>query len=142
MSCNQFKDGPAPGKGKVGTNGGPRHWTNYFKWPLGAELTCSATKLLFRDLKHNYGMNFHLTSKDDSNPLESMFGVVRGMDGANVDPNGLELLWRLSRIVIDLVLSDTNFDYKSLKPVLEGIIQELKEEGNKTDDEEEGMEEG
>jgi hypothetical protein len=59
-----------------------------------------------------------------------------------VDPNGLELLWRLTRIVIDLVLSDTNFDYKSLKPVLEGIIQELKEEGNKSDDEEEGMDEG
>jgi hypothetical protein len=34
-------------------------------------------------------MNFNLTSKNDTNPLESMFGVVRGMDDANVDPNGM-----------------------------------------------------
>ena len=34
-------------------------------------------------------MNFSITSKNDTNPLESMFGVVRGMDEANVDPNGM-----------------------------------------------------
>ena len=34
-------------------------------------------------------MNFNITSNNDTNPLESMFGVVRGMDDANVDPNGM-----------------------------------------------------
>ena len=51
MSCNICKDGPAPGKVHVGTNGGPRHWTNYLYFPGGAELTRAATKQLHFDLK-------------------------------------------------------------------------------------------
>ena len=51
MSCNICKDGPAPGKGKVGTHGGPRHWTNRLYFPGGLELTRAATKHLHLDLK-------------------------------------------------------------------------------------------
>ena len=51
MSCNICKDGPAPGKGKVGTHGGPRHWTNRIYFPGGLEVTRAATKQLHFDLK-------------------------------------------------------------------------------------------
>ena len=51
MSCNICKDGPAPGKGKVGTHGGPRHWTNRLYFPGGLELTRAATKQQHLDLK-------------------------------------------------------------------------------------------
>ena len=49
-------------------------------------------------------MNFSITSKNDTNPLESMFGVVRGMDEANVDPNGMYLLIRLKRVTVSKAL--------------------------------------
>ena len=57
------------------------------------------------------------------------------MDGANVDPNGLELNWRISRRVLTKILDDKSFDVKSLKLPLENYIDELKN----NDDEDEAM---
>ena len=54
------------------------------------------------------------------------------MDGANVDPNGLELNWRISRRILTKILDDKTFDVKSLKLPLENYIEELK---NDSDDE-------
>ena len=45
------RDGPAPGKSAVGTNGGPRCWNQYFHFPKGAKLTVTSTKELHKDLK-------------------------------------------------------------------------------------------
>ena len=57
------------------------------------------------------------------------------MDGANVDPNGLELNWRISRRILTKILDDKSFDVKSLKLPLENYIDELKN----NDDEDEAM---
>ena len=54
------------------------------------------------------------------------------MDGTNVDPNGLELNWRISRRILTKILDDKTFDVKSLKLPLENYIEELK---NDSDDE-------
>ena len=49
------KNGPAPGKGQVGTHGGPRCWNSQFHFPHGIAITCSGMKQLHADLKvsHN-----------------------------------------------------------------------------------------
>ena len=77
-------------------------------------------------------MKYFPTSKADQSLLESDFGVYRAMDGANVDPNGLELNWRISRHILTKILDDKSFDVKSLKLPLENYIEELK---NDSDDE-------
>ena len=51
--------------------------------------------------------------------------------------SGLELSWRLSRIVIDKILDDNQFDYKLLRPVVEQCLKEYIEDGQKSDEEEE-----
>ena len=45
--------------------------------------------------------------------------------------------WRLSRIVIDKVLDDNQFDYNLLRPVVEQCLKEYMEDGEKSDGEEE-----
>ena len=44
--------------------------------------------------------------------------------------------WRLSRIVIDKILDDNQFDYKLLRPVVEQCLKEYIEDGEKSDEEE------
>ena len=51
--------------------------------------------------------------------------------------SGLELSWRLSRIVINKVLDDNQFDYNLLRPVVEQCLKEYMEDGQKSDEEEE-----
>ena len=51
--------------------------------------------------------------------------------------SGLELIWRLSRIVINKVLDDNQFDYKLLRPIVEQCLKEYKEDGEKSDEDEE-----
>ena len=60
-------------------------------------------------------MPYFPTSKADQNPLESEFGVYRGMDGSNVDRNALELCWRISRHIIDKILKDPEVDIDLFK---------------------------
>ena len=56
------------------------------------------------------------------------------MDGANVDPNGLELNWRISRRILTKILDDKSFDVKSLKLPLENYIDELKNNDEEDED--------
>jgi len=89
LKCHKIlTDGPAPGKGSVGTHGGPRHWTNQYAFPLGLDITANAVKQIHADLRMNFDMRYTMTSKLDTNPLESTNGRIRRMDGDNVDPNG------------------------------------------------------
>ena len=44
--------------------------------------------------------------------------------------------WRLSRIVIDKILDDNQFDYNLLRPVVEQCLKEYIEDGEKNDEEE------
>ena len=45
------QNGPAPGKGQVGTHGGPRCWNSQFHFPRAIAIACSGTKQLHADLK-------------------------------------------------------------------------------------------
>ena len=80
-------------------------------------------------------MNYFQTSKVDQSLLESDFGVYRSMDGCNVDPNGLELNWRISRRILDRVLCDEKFDITQLKIPLQNHLNSLRLEDNYGEDE-------
>ena len=73
----------------------------------------------------SYKMPYFPTSKADQNPLESEFGVYRGMDGSNVDPNALELCWRISRHIIDKILKDPEVDIDLFKIPLQNHLRSL-----------------
>ena len=83
------------------------------------------------------------TSKCDQNPLESDFNCLRAMGGSNVDPNGLELAWRLKKKVITRILSDKSFDYTSINDKLKNHLDSLKygtgEDEEETDDEDDDL---
>ena len=81
-----------------------------------------------KTFQENYGMKHFPTSKADQNPLESEFGVYRGMDGSNVDPNALELGWRISRSIIDRALRDPEIDIDAMKEPLLNYLRTLVEE--------------
>ena len=79
-------------------------------------------------------MTYFQTSKVDQSLLESDFGVYRSMDGSNVDPNGLELNWRISRRILDKVLSDEKFDITHLKIPLQNHLNLLQFDEDDGDD--------
>ena len=47
------------------------------------------------------------------------------MDGSNVDPNALELCWRISRHIIDKILKDPEVDIDLFKIPLQNHLRSL-----------------
>ena len=54
------------------------------KCTKGVMITINSTKNLHRDLKENYDTPYLMTSRTDTDPLESEFGVIRGTVSDNV----------------------------------------------------------
>ena len=60
------------------------------------------------------------------NPAEAGFGQIRFMGGSNCDPNGMELMQRVTRWTIHRILKhDPDFDIMSLKEPLDQYIADL-----------------
>ena len=95
------------------------------KCTKGIRITISSTKNLHKDLKDTHGVKYLMTSRTDTDPLENNFSVIKGMDGQNVDPNGLEIFQRYSRHITAKILADKSFDIFSIKEELNDHLKKF-----------------
>ena len=103
------------------------------KCTKGVRLTIASTKNLHKDLKDTYGQKYLMTSRCDSDALESNFNVIKGMDGQNVDPSGLEIYQRYSRHCTAKILADKEFDIFSIKEELIDHLEKFCQQRSKAD---------
>ena len=81
---------------------------------------------LHTDVKENHGVDSVMGSHTDQNCAESGFGQIRGMGGANVDPNPQELMQRVSRMTtLRILRHDPDFDIMTLKEPLEKYAKDF-----------------
>ena len=103
-----------------------KEWTNYLSWPYGIQLSCVSLCMLYSDVKLNYKVKTLLAAHTGQNPAEAGFGQIRFMGGGNNDPNGMELMQRVTRWTIHRILKhDPDFDIMSLKEPLDQYIADL-----------------
>ena len=103
-----------------------KYWGNYLDWPYGLQEAIKGFIELHADLKENYGVNSLMGSHTDQNCAESGFGQIRGMGGANTDPNPQELMQRVSRMTtLRILRHDPDFDIMTLKEPLEKYAKDF-----------------
>lgn len=63
-------------------------------------MTNTSLKLLFDDLKSQYGISYLLTYRLNQDVLENFFGVIRAKGGLHDHPDRLEFMYRLRSYIL------------------------------------------
>ena len=75
------------------------------KFLYGGIIAIKATMALHEDLRDNYGIPYLKTVVLNQCWVERTFGYVRDMNGSDRHPSALHMLYRLKRMVTDILLS-------------------------------------
>ena len=85
----------------------------------GLQIAMECAKGLQEYLAENHSHPHFLTNSIIQDFLESFFGVIRAMGGANNNPDTIQFLQRVKHYITQKILEDESFDIFSMQEALE-----------------------